>query len=256
MSDTIQRTNPTGMELLAELSRKTDDPQVAVAVAKAAVDLQIQMERFQWEREERQGKIDFDEALARCQAAIPQIKPDSFNKHTRSWWQRYETIDKVCRPIYTSEGFSLSFGERDCPVPDKVRVVAFLSRSGQTREFLKDVTPPSLGAKGGAVMSATHGDASANSYGRRYLLIDIFNISKAIGETDTDGNPLPPMDQDLKDQRIKQIREAKDLQIAKNLWHQAAREAREAKDDLAKGELMTAFEEARERLTAGKDETE
>ncbi len=52
------------------------------------------------------------------------------------------------------------------------------------------------GAKGGDVMTKTHAVGAAKSYGKRYLLKDIFNI--AIGEEDTDGNvpkadlPKPP----------------------------------------------------------------
>ena len=42
-------------------------------VIRELVALQQSMERFNWEREERQSKIDFDNALNNCQAQIGQI---------------------------------------------------------------------------------------------------------------------------------------------------------------------------------------
>lgn len=133
-----------------------------------------------------QAKVDFDEALNRCQAKVQRISANAENSHTSSRYATYARLDKVVRPIYTGEGFSLSFGERDCPTPGKTRFVAFLSRSGVTREYLKDMTPSTKGPQGKEMMTPIHADASADSYAKRYLLKDIFNI--AIGEDDNDGN--------------------------------------------------------------------
>src|SRR5207302_7818724 len=51
------------------------------------------------------------------------------------------------------------------------------------------------------VMTTTHGTAAADSYAKRYLLKDIFNI--AIGEDDRDGNG--PVDQNWLSQQIAEI---------------------------------------------------
>jgi hypothetical protein len=245
----IEVRQPSALEILDRMATSATDPQAQISLAQSIVDLQIKMEKFAWEREERQAKIDFDSALARCQAAIPQIKPDAWNAHTKSWWQRYETLDAVVRPVYTSEGFSLSFGERDCPIEGKIRVVAYVSREGVTREYIKDVTPPNIGAKGNAVMSATHGDASANTYGRRYLLCDIFNIAKAIGETDTDGNAIPPMDASSLASVLNLIASSRTVQAARDAWKQGTAQARDAKDDAATIQILKAYETAKKRFT-------
>ena len=82
-----------------------------MAVAKAAVDLQIQMEEFQWKREERQAKIDFDQALNECQSKIGRIAPNQQRNDTHSWWADYAELDRTIRPIYTAAGFSIAFSE-------------------------------------------------------------------------------------------------------------------------------------------------
>ena len=56
MTDTAIQRAPTGMELLAELSRKVSEPAAAVELAKQIVELQTRQEqlrqsyeRFDWE---------------------------------------------------------------------------------------------------------------------------------------------------------------------------------------------------------------
>ena len=134
-----------------------------------------------------QNNVGFDEALNRCQQKMERISADANNPQTHSRYATYAKLDKVLRPIYTAEGFSLSFGEEDCPVPGKTRFVAHLSRSGITRTYRKDLTASTKGPKGNDVMTPIHAEGAADSYARRYLLKGIFNV--AIGEDDTDGNP-------------------------------------------------------------------
>ena len=163
---------------------------VAPEVLKELVALQQSMVRFEWEAQERQSKIDFDTALTSVQAQIVRIAPNKENpgvKGGNTWYLSYARLDQVVRPLYTQAGFSVCFGEEDCPNPAKIRVVANVSRGGITRKFIKDVTPPLLGPKGEPVMTPTHGDTSANSYARRYLMYDIWNIAVGIDKDDNDG---------------------------------------------------------------------
>lgn len=134
----------------------------------------------------RQAEIEFNEALNRIQSKIKSIAPDLENPQTKSKYASYAAIDRVIRPIYSEEGFSLSFSEEDCPKPEHVRIVCFVSKGAHTRQYRKDMPSDGKGAKGGDVMTKTHAAAAADSYAKRYLVKDIFNV--AIGEDDTDGN--------------------------------------------------------------------
>lgn len=156
----------------------------AADVIKSFVELQQSAERFAWEREERQSRMDFDDALNRVQAAISAIP--ATRTGDKGKYANYGDLDRVVRPLYVAEGFSLSFGEADCPTPGKTRFVAYLRRSGITREYFKDMTASTKGPKGNDVLTPIHAEASADSYAKRYLLKDIFNI--AIGDDDNDAS--------------------------------------------------------------------
>src|SRR5437899_1827859 len=134
----------------------------------------------------RQAEIEFNEALNRVQSKIKRVAPDLENKQTSSKYASYAAIDRIIRPIYSEEGFSLSFSEEDCSKPEHVRIVCFVSKGAYTRQYRKDMPSDGKGAKGGDVMTRTHAAAAADSYAKRYLVKDIFNV--AIGQDDTDGN--------------------------------------------------------------------
>ncbi len=152
----------------------------------AAIDVIERLTALQERMLDRKAKIEFDEALNRCQTKLRRIAADATNPSTSSMYASYAKLDSVIRPIYTGEGFSVSFGEKDCPNPTKTRFVAYLSRYGVTREYLKDMTPSVNGPKGAPVMTQTHAEGAVDSYAKRYLVKDIFNV--AVGEGDTDGN--------------------------------------------------------------------
>jgi hypothetical protein len=57
-------------------------------------------------------------------------------------------------------------------------------RDGYSREYSIDMPADGKGARGNDVMTKTHATGSATTYGRRYLLMMIFNLSVE----DDDGN--------------------------------------------------------------------
>jgi hypothetical protein len=168
------------------LVRKPLDLLTMALESNAAIDVIERLVNLQREEREYQANVDFDDALSRCQERVQRISADATNPQTQSRYASYAKLDRIVRPIYTAEGFAISFGERDCPIPGKTRFVAYISRGGVTRERFKDLSPSTKGPKGGDVMTPIHADASADSYAKRYLLKNIFNI--AIGEDDNDGN--------------------------------------------------------------------
>lgn len=165
--------------LLALLDRVSRDPNVDVAKLREfwALRKEIVAEA---------AETAFNEAMNACQAEMTPIATDAVNPQTRSKYATYGKLDGKLRPIYTRHGFSISFNEGKSEKPDHVLVLAYVSRSGHTRLYQADMPADGKGAKGGDVMTKTHAVGAAKSYGKRYLLKDIFNI--AIGEEDTDGN--------------------------------------------------------------------
>lgn len=165
---------------------------VLQVIQKAASDPSCDIEKLERllamkERmDAKAAEIEFNDALSRVQANMGRVAADATNNQTRSSYATYGKLDKVLRPIYTAEGFSLSFGTEDAP-EGMVGMICFVShRAGHTRQYRAHVPSDGKGAKGGDVMTKTHAFGSGTSYGMRYLLKMIFNV--AIGEEDDDGN--------------------------------------------------------------------
>ena len=162
---------------------------VAPEVLKELVALQQSMVRFDWEAQERQAKIDFDDALNACQQQIGRIAPNVNRADTRSWWADYAQLDRTIRPIYTAARFSLSYSEVAPLAPGKVRIQATLSRAGVSREYFTEITPSTTGPKGGVMATATDADAIAATRAQRYLALKIFNIAVGIDADEKEGIP-------------------------------------------------------------------
>jgi len=201
------------------------EPQLEMAMIRLAVEKGAPIETIerlvalQEKMLARQAEIEFNEALNRVQSKIKRVAPDLDNPQTKSKYASYAAIDRVIRPIYSEEGFSLSFTEEDCPKPEHVRIVCFVSKGAHTRQYRKDMPADGKGAKGSDVMTKTHAAAAADSYAKRYLVKDIFNV--AIGEDDDDGNLTMGAAADF----VALISESEDLKALKENYTQAVQDA-------------------------------
>jgi len=182
----------------------------------------------------RDAEIEFNQALNQIQAEVGRIAPNMTNPQTRSQYATYDKLDSVLRPVYTRHGLSLSFSEEDSPKAEHVRIVCYVSHAnGHTRMYRKDMPIVTKGIKGNEMMTPTHAAATAESYAKRYLLKDIFNL--AIGEDDTDGNAPQPQGGMLDDisERIEWIKNSSNFQELESIWRDAYAAAKKAKDQKA-----------------------
>lgn len=160
--------------------RMARDPTVDVAKLEKLMELQERALA-------RTAKEQASAAMAKAQAEMRPVAADADNPQTRSKYASYAALDRALRPIYTLNGFALSFNAAPGAPEGFVRVTCELSHvGGYSREYSLDMPADGKGAKGGDVMTKTHATGAAMSYGMRYLLKMIFNV--AIGEDDRDGN--------------------------------------------------------------------
>jgi hypothetical protein len=134
----------------------------------------------------REAVIVYNDTLNRVQEQIKRIAPDMENPKTKSKWASYAAIDRVIRPIYAAEGMSLSYTHADCPKPDHVRVICRVALHAHVEPYQIDMPVDPKGPQGGDVMTMTSATGAADSFAKRYLVKDIFNI--AVADEDTDGN--------------------------------------------------------------------
>lgn len=195
----------------------------------------------------------FNAALSRVQAGMGRVEADATNSQTRSQYATYGKLDKAVRPVYTREGFSLSFSTEAAP-EGFVGMVCYVSHSvGHTREYRALVPSDGKGAKGGDVMTKTHAFGSGTSYGMRYLLKMIFNI--AIGEEDDDGNAATG--QDLRDAALndllKRVTDARDADQLTKVWQSGVTVLKAARDTAGYEELKAAVSKRGKELEASHD---
>ena len=96
-------------------------------------------------------------------------------------------VDRAIRPIYSKHGLFPSFNTAPSEHgPEWVKVLCEVARTATaTRaKYSIDMPADGKGARGNDVMTKTHATGSAATYGRRYLLMMIFNLSVE----DDDGN--------------------------------------------------------------------
>lgn len=165
--------------LMGAIIRLASDPTMDMT---RVADLMAMHERMSGQMAEQA----FDAAMSDAQGEMRPIAADANNPQTKSKYASYAALDKALRPIYTKHGFGLSFDTADGAPADHVRVICRVShKAGFARIPHIDMPNDGKGAKGGDVMTKTHAQGAAVTYGQRYLLKMIFNI--AVGDDD-DGN--------------------------------------------------------------------
>ena len=172
---------------LAVFERLATDPKMNVETLERLVQMHERAHA-------RVAEEQFNAAMSKAQSEMRHIAADGYNPQTKSRYASYAAIDKGLRPIYTENGFGLSFDTEDSPLPAHMRVLCRVSHiAGHSRTYRVDMPADGKGAKGGDVMTLTHAAGAAMSYGMRYLVKMIFNV--AVGEDDRDGNAPEPVPQ-------------------------------------------------------------
>ncbi|WP_338822142.1 ERF family protein [Bradyrhizobium septentrionale] len=138
--------------------------------------------------EMRRAEKAFNASLVRAQSEMSPVVADANNPQTRSRYATYAALDRAIRPHYTAHGLAPSFGTEPLTEAGMMRVVGILGHiEGFARRYQIDMPIDTKGARGGDVMTRTHATGSALTYGKRYLLIAMFNLSIA-DDSDDDGN--------------------------------------------------------------------
>lgn len=132
-----------------------------------------------------EAEQSYNSAMKKAQGAMPKIIKTKTNKQTNSMYADLGAINEQITPIYTKHGFSLSFTEGVAKRDNDIRIICYCSHEkGHTREFFTDLPIDNVGMQGTVNKTMVHGIASTFSYGQRYLIKMIFNLS--IDEEDDD----------------------------------------------------------------------
>src|SRR4051812_41928358 len=101
----IQKQSADGTAFLELISRAASDPTVDVAKMKELLSMRVEIMA-------REAEMAFSQAMARLQPRLPRITKHGricVNGVVRNTYARIEDIDAVIRPLYSEEGFSISW---------------------------------------------------------------------------------------------------------------------------------------------------
>src|SRR5262245_54472504 len=176
-------------ELPAE--QLTDTGAIIRAITALSRDPQLNIQNMQYLLDTRrmlmreEAEQAYNEAMARAQAQMRPIAKNCENPQTKSQYASYTALDNAMRPIYSGEGFALTFDTDQAPNPNDILVVLDVTHGRFTKRYSIPMPCDGKGPRGNDVMSRTHAVGSAVTYGRRYLLCCAFNI---VTGQDDDGN--------------------------------------------------------------------
>jgi hypothetical protein len=148
---------------------------------------------------DRNAEQQFHDSMHRAQERMKFVATDKKNESKGNRYASFKALDREIRPIYASEGFSVSYDTglgplnpdgtpKYGPIPEGcIRILMDIAHSaGHKIQKHADIPVETTGAQGTKMMTKIHATGSAMSYGKRYLLIFGFNL--AVGEEDDDGN--------------------------------------------------------------------
>lgn len=166
----VERQHETVYEALAALAR---DPAVPLERIVGLYDLQRRAEADE-------AKRQFDAAFSRLQPRMPRITKRGeidMKEKGKLNFARYEDLDTAVRPLYTAEGFSLSFISE--PTDKGIILVAVLAHAAGHEKTSRLQLPADAGPGRNGLQAL----GSALSYAKRYLTCDLFNIV-TVGQDD------------------------------------------------------------------------
>jgi len=171
---------PEESQMVSMIERMAMNPDVDVEKLERLMAMQEKMLN-------RESEQAYTRAMVQVQSEIDAVTRDKINPQTHSRFVSLEAMKKVVVPVYTKEGFALSYGEAESTKENNVRVTCkVMHSSGHSENFFYDCPIDDKGIAGKVNKTPTHGKASAVTYGERYILKLIFNIT--IQDEDDDGN--------------------------------------------------------------------
>lgn len=183
----IVPTEPQPDSMMSMIERAARDPAVDIDKLERLFALRERMVAAD-------KKTAYNAAMAIVQSKIKPVYRDAMNQSTSSAYARLETISDAITPIYTAEGFSLSFDTGDSPKADHIRIICEVMHSaGHTAEKHFDLALDNVGIKGNPNKTAVQASGSTISYGRRYLKLMVFDV--VLTNEDNDGNDPPKTDE-------------------------------------------------------------
>lgn len=175
--------------MVSMIERVAMDPEVPIERLEKMMDLKDRHdEGVRRDRAEKARQV-FNSAMAKAQKAMPSVKKTKRNDHTRSTYADLADIERQAMPVAYDHGFSVSFTPAGADEKGNLLIDwCLMHEDGHTKTGQAGFPLDVAGSQGKTNKTGIQAMGSTMTYGRRYLLCNLFNI--ATGD-DVDGNAQP-----------------------------------------------------------------
>lgn len=168
------------ISMLATISRLALDPRCDMEKLERLMALQERMEA-------KTALEAFNSAFAEMQCEMPSVEKRTENTHTKKMYADLDDINYAVRPVMAKFGFGVSF--KIVNHEKGVSITGILMHKAGHREETTMLLPLDIGAGRSAVQSV----GSTTTYGKRYVMCALLNITSG-DDNDNDGNAEPQPD--------------------------------------------------------------
>lgn len=206
---TVQRMNADQPlnPLTQMIERVILDP--AVSVEKLERVLALRNEEI--ERERKRDREDrafaaqqaYFTAMSECQGELPVVTKNQRNKHTNSNYADLAAIEEQAMPIIHRHGFGVNFQPSGYNEAGELLIKWRIThKDGHAESDTAGIPLDGAGTKGTVNKTGTQAFGSTATYGRRYLLCMLFNISTG---DDRDGNAITDKNGPISQEQLKTL---------------------------------------------------
>lgn len=178
------------ISMLSTISRLALDPRCDMDKLERLIKLQDRMEA-------KSALEAFNAAFAEMQCEMPSVEKRTENTHTKKMYADLDDINYAVRPVMAKFGFGVSF--KIVNQAAGVSITGILMHKAGHREETTMILPLDTGAGRSAVQSV----GSTTTYGKRYVMCALLNITSG-DDNDNDGY-VEPSDQLVTQAQAKQL---------------------------------------------------
>lgn len=189
--------------IIALIERVVMNPSISIDRLQQMLLFKERMEERAREAQVRAAEIAYFAAMSRCQAELPIVVKSKLNRHTNSTYADLAAIEEQAMPVIYQHGFAVSFQPDGYNDRGELRILWEISHEeGCRRNGLSEIPIDGDSPQSKSPKSATQTFGSTATYGRRYLLCMLFNISTG---DDRDGNPVEAAAKTITAAQVKNI---------------------------------------------------
>ena len=186
-------TEAGGDSMVSMIERVILDQSIPLERMERVLAMKERMEDRAREDEARLAQKAYFAAMSKCQAELPVVTKTRENTHTKSRYADLAAIEEQAMPIIHRHGFGVMFQPAGYNAEGELQIKWKITHeAGHSESDVAGVPVDNAGSQGKVNKTGTQAFGSTATYGRRYLLCMLFNISTG---DDKDGN-APVQSQD------------------------------------------------------------